>query len=112
MTRGDKCGLTVALVILAVVCSFRVWWDFHHPEQWSRDPLKDPRIYLWGWAAGAVFIGCIAWRIVLLERNWKRRGRVKALLVRAETLVRQRRRDEAAAVLKECEALLSKVKST
>jgi len=111
MTRGDKWGLTVALAILAVVCSFRLMTDLHHPEQWSHDPLNDPRIYLWGWAAGAIFIGCIAWRIVLLELNRKRRWRVKVLLVRAETLVRQRRRDEAAAVLKECEFLLSKVKS-
>jgi hypothetical protein len=112
MTRGDKWTFTVALVILAVVCSFRLLTDLHHPEQWSHDPLNDPRIYLWGWAAGAIFIGCIAWRIVCMERNDRRRWRVKALLVRAESLVRQRRRDEAAAVLKQCEALLSKVKST
>jgi len=112
MTRGDKWGLTVALVVLAVVCSVRVGWDFQHPENWSPGSLHDPHTYLWGWAAGAVFIGCIAWRIVLLERNRKRRWQLKLLLARAETLVRQRRRDEAAAVLKECEDLLSKMKST
>ena len=112
MTRGDKRGLAVALVILAVVCSVRVLWDLQRPDTWGHDPLNDPRIYLWGWAVGAIFIGCIAWRIVCMERNDRRRWRVKALLVRAESLVRQRRRDEAAAVLKECEALLSKVKST
>ena len=112
MTRGDKWTLKVVLVIVAVVFPFRVWWDFQHPENWSPGSLHDPHTYLWGWAAGAVFIGCIAWRIVLLERNRKRRWRLKALLAWAETLVRQRRRDEAAAVLKECEDLLSKVKST
>lgn len=112
MTRGDKWALAVALVVLAVVCSVRVFWDLHHPENWSHDPLNDPRSYLWGWAVGALFIGCIAWRIVRMERNDRRRRRVKALLVQAETLVQQSRRDEAAAVLKECEDLLSKVKST
>ena len=112
MTRGDKWALAVALVVLTVVCSVRVGWDFQHPENWSPGSLYDPHIYLWGWAAGAIFIGWIAWRIVPMERNRRRRWRVKALLVRAETLVRQRRRDEAAAVLKECETLLSKVKST
>jgi hypothetical protein len=112
MTRGDKWGLAVTLVVVAVVCSVRLTWDFHHPENWSHDPMTDPRSYLWGWAAGAMFIGWIAWRIACMDRKERRRGRVKALLVRAEALVKQRRRDEAAAVLKECEALLSKVKST
>jgi hypothetical protein len=112
MTRSDKRSLTVALVVLTVVCSLRLCWDFQHPEEWSHDPLNDPRNYLWGWAAGAIFIGWIAWRIVCMERKERRRWRVKALLARAEVLVKQRRRDEAAAVLKECEALLSKVKST
>jgi hypothetical protein len=112
MTRGDKWGLTVALGVLAVVCSVRLGWDLRHPEHWSHDPLNDPRSYLWGWAAGAIFIGWIAWRMVCMDRNEKRRMRVKALLVRAEALVKQRRRDEAAAVLKECESLLPKVKST
>ena len=102
----------MALVVLAVVCSVRLCWDLQHPENWSQDSLNDPRSYLWGWAAGAIFIGWIAWRIACLERKDQPRLRVKALLVRAETLVRQRRRDEAAAVLKECEDLLSKVKST
>jgi len=112
MSRGDKWTLKVVLVIVAVVFPFRVCWDFQHPENWSPGSLYDPHIYLWGWAAGAIFIGWIAWRIVSMERNRRRRWRVKALLVRAETLVRQRRRDVASAVLKECESLLSKVKST
>ena len=112
MSRVDTWTLTVVLVIVAVVFPFRVWWDFQYPESWSPGSLNDPHIDLWGWAAGGILIGWIAWRIVSMERNSRRRWRVKALLVRAETLVRQRRRDEAAAVLKECEALLSKVKST
>lgn len=112
MTRSDKRGLTVAIVVLAVVCSARLTWDLHHPENWRHDPMNDPRSYLWGWAAGAMFIGWIAWRIVCIDRKERRRGRVKALLVRAEALVKQQRRDEAAAVLNECEVLLSKVKST
>ena len=112
MTRGDKRGLAVALVVLAVVCSVRLCWDLQHPEDWGQNPLNDPRGYLWGWAAGAIFIGCIAWRVVSLDRTCKRRLRVRALLVRAEALVKQHRREEAAALLKECEALMSKVKST
>jgi hypothetical protein len=112
MSRVDKWTVTVVLVIVAVVFPFRGWWDFHHPDNWNPGSLNDPHIYLWGWAATAILIGWIAWRIVSTERNRRRRSRVKALLVRAETLVRQCRRDEAAAVLKECEALLSKVKST
>jgi len=112
MTRGDKWGLTVALVVLAVVCSVRVAWDFQHPENWSPGSLNDPHSYLWGWAVGGILIGWIAWRIVSMERIRRRRWRVKALLARAETLVRQRKGDEAAVVLKECEVLLSKVKST
>src|SRR5260370_12690454 len=112
MTRGDKCGLTVFLFIVMVVFTFRAWWDFQHPENWSPGSAKDPHIYLWGWGAVAILIGWIAWRIVSMERNRRRRWRVKVLLVRAETLVRERRRDEAAAVLRECEDLLSKVKST
>jgi hypothetical protein len=112
MTRGDKRSLMVAIVVLAVVCSVRLCWDLQDPEHWGHDPLNDPRSYLWGWAAGAIFIGCIAWRIVCMDRKERRRGRVKALLVRAEALVKQQKRDEAAAVLKEAEALLPKVKST
>jgi hypothetical protein len=111
MTRGDKWTLKVVLVIVAVVFPFRLWWDLQHPENWSPGSFDDPHIYLWGWAACAILIGWIAWRIVLMERNRKRRWRVKSLLALAETLVRQRRRDEARAVLKECEALLSKAKS-
>lgn len=111
MNRGDKRALTVALVVFAVVCSVRLGWDLQHPEHWSQNPLNDPRSYLWGWAAGAIFIGWIAWRMVCMDRKERRRMRVKALLVRAEDLVKQRRRDEAAAVLKECEVLSSKVKS-
>jgi len=112
MTRGDKCGLTVVLLIVIVVFPFRAWWDIQHPENWSPGSLHDPQMYLWGWAAGGILIAWIAWRIVCMERNDRRRWRVKALLARAETLVRQRRRDDAAAILKECEDLLSKVKST
>jgi hypothetical protein len=112
MSRGDKRGLAVALVVLILVCSVRVGWDLRHPETWSPGSMNDPHCYLWGWAAGGMFIAWIARRVVLLDRNSKRRSRVKALLVRAEALVRQHKRDEAAAVLKECEALLSKVKST
>jgi hypothetical protein len=112
MNRGDKRALTVALVVLAVICSVRLWWDIQHPENWSPGSMNDPHTYLWGWAAGGIFIGCIAWRIVRMERNRVRRWRVKTLLLQAEALVRQHRRDEAAAVLKECEELLSKVKST
>jgi len=112
MTRGDKRSLAVAVVVLAVVCLVRVCWDLSHPEAWIPGSLNDPHCYLWGWAAGGVFIGWIARRVASLDRNCKRRGRVKALLVRAEALVKQQKRDEAAAVLKECEDLLSKVKST
>jgi hypothetical protein len=102
----------VVLVIVAVVFPFRAWWDLRHPENWSPGSGNDPHVYMWAWAAGGSLMVWIAWRIAFLERKRKQRMRVKALLVRAETLVRQRRRDEAAAVLKECEALLSKVKST
>lgn len=112
MSRVDKWTLTVVLVIVAVGAPFRVWWDIHHPENWSPGSLNDPHSYLWGWAAGGIFIVGIALRIVFLERKCKRRARLKALLIRAEALVKQHRRDEAAAVLKECEDLWSKVKST
>ena len=112
MSRGDKWALTAVLVFLGVVCPFRVWWDFHHPENWSPGSGNDPHVYLWAWAAVGAFIGWVAWRIALLERQRKRRARLKALLVQAESLVRKHRRDEAKAVLKECEDLLSQVKST
>jgi hypothetical protein len=110
MTRGDKRSLAVVVVVLAVVCSVRLCWDLQHPEEWNDKPLSDPRSYLWGWAAGAIFICWIARRIVSLDRNGQRRRRVRALLVRAEALVKQHRRDEAEAVLKECKALLSTAK--
>jgi hypothetical protein len=112
MSRVDKWTLTVVLVLVSVVLPFRVWWDFHHPEDWSPGSGNDPHVYLWAWAAVGVFAACIALRMVFPDRNDRRRARLKGLLVRAEALVRQHRRDEAAAVLKECEALLSKVKST
>jgi hypothetical protein len=83
MTRGDKRGLAVALVILAVVCSVRLCWDLEHSQDWSPGSLNDPHVYLWGWAAGGLFIGLIAWRIVCMDRNDKRRWRVKTLLTRA-----------------------------
>jgi hypothetical protein len=112
MSRADKWTLTVVLVIVAVVLPLRVWWDFHHPENWSPGSGNDPHVYLWAWAAVGIFAVCIALRIAIPDRNDKRRARLKALLVRAESLVRQHRRDEAKAVLKQCEDLLSKLKST
>lgn len=112
MSRVDKWALTAVLVFLGVVFPFRAWWDLQHPESWYPGSGGDPHVYLWVWAVGGVFIAWIAWRIALLERQHKRRARLKALLALAESLVRQQRRDEAKAVLKECEDLLSKVKST
>jgi uncharacterized membrane protein (DUF441 family) len=93
MNRVDTWTLTGVLVFVGIVFPFRAW-------------------YLWAWAAVAVFIAWIAGRIALLERKRKLRARLQALLIRAEALVRQQRRDEAAEVLKECEEMLSNVKST
>ena len=86
MSRVDKWALTVVLVIMALVFPFRAWWDFRYPENWSPGSMYDPHIYLWAWAATAILIGWIAWRIVSLERNRMRRWRVKVLLVRAEVV--------------------------
>ncbi len=112
MSRVETWTLTIVLVVLGVVFPFRAWWDFHHPENWSPGSADDPQVYLWAWAAVSVFLAWVAGRIALLERKRKLRARLRALLVRAETLVRQHRRDEAAEVLKECEELLANVKST
>jgi hypothetical protein len=112
MSRLDKWTLAVVLIIVAVVFPFRAWWDLHHPESWMPGSGDDPHVYLWLWGAGGVFIAWVAWRIALMERQRKRRARLKALLVRAESLARQHRQDEARAVLEECEALLAKVKSS
>ncbi len=111
MSRVDKWGLTGLLIAYAVVFPLRAWWDLHHPENWIPGSGCDPHVYLWVWAGLGGLIAWLAWRIALQERQCKRRARLKALLVVAESLVRQHRRDEAKAVLKECEDLLSKVKS-
>jgi UDP-N-acetylmuramyl pentapeptide phosphotransferase/UDP-N-acetylglucosamine-1-phosphate transferase len=112
MNRVDTWTLTGVLVFVGVVFPFRAWWDFHHPENWSPGSADDPQVYLWAWASVAVFVAWVAGHIALLERKRKLRARLKALLVRAEALVRQHRRDEAAEVLKECEEMLANVKST
>jgi hypothetical protein len=111
VSRVDKWTLTGFLVFLGVVFPFRAWWDFHHPENWSPGSADDPHVYLWAWAAVCMLWAWVGWRIALLERKRHLRARLKVLLVRAEALVRQHRRDEAAAVLKECEELSSKLKS-
>ncbi len=112
MSRVDKWTLAVVLTIAAVYCPVRIWWDFHHPESWSPGTGDDPHVYLWAIAGTVMLCLYIAVRIVHLERIRKRRARRAALLIRAEALVRQHRRAEALAVLKECQDLLDKVKST
>lgn len=112
MNRVETWTLTGVLVFLGVVFPFRAWWDFHHPETWIPGSADDPQVCLWAWVSVAVYLAWVAGRIALLERKRKLRARLKSLLVRAEALVRQHRRDEAADVLKECEEMLSNVKST
>lgn len=112
MNRVDTWTLTGVLVIVGVVFPFRAWWDLHYPESWTPGSADDPHVYLWAWAAVAVYLAWVAGRIAFLERKRKLRARLRALLVRAEALVRQHKRDEAAEILKECEELLANVKST
>jgi hypothetical protein len=112
MSRVDKRALAVVLIVVTVVFPFRAWWDLRHPENWMPGSGDDPHVYLWLWGATGVFIAWVAWRIVLMERQSQRRARLKTLLMRAESLVRQHRQDEARAVLEECEVLLAKVKSS
>lgn len=112
MNRVDTWTLTGVLVIVGVVFPFRAWWDFQHPESWSPDSANDPHVYLWAWVAVAVYLAWVAGRIAFLERKCKLSARLRALLVRAEALVRQHKRDEAAEILKECEELLANVRST
>ncbi len=111
MSRADKWGFTAIIFFLGVVFPFRAWWDLHHPEHWRPGSVDDPHVYLWAWGAVSGFLAWLVWRFALLERKLQRRARLKALLARAEALLRQRRRVEAEAVLKECEVLLSRVKS-
>lgn len=99
-----------ALIFIGVPC--KAWWDFHHPENWNREPANNPQIYLPVMAFAWFLSLYIVTRIFIGERKVRRRARLAALLIRAEALVKQHRRDEAAAVLKECEALLSKVQSS
>jgi hypothetical protein len=112
MGRVDTWILTIVLVFVGIVFPFRAWWDFQYPQNWSPGSADDPQVYLWAWAAVAVYLAWVAGSIALLERKRKLRARFQALLIRAEALVRQHKRDEAAEVLKECEELLANVKLT
>lgn len=107
MSRVDKWGLTAILVFIAVVFPLRAWWDLTHPENWIPGSGYDPHVYLWAWAAGGVFIACIALRIATCE--WKtrmRKVRLARLYVRAEQLIKEKRWQEAENVLQECKRLV------
>ena len=108
MSRVDKWGLTVLLLIYAVVFPSRAWWDLHHPEKWRSGSLDDPHIYLWAWAAVGAFIAYVTVRIVTCE--WKtrvRKLRLAALYVRAKRLIREKRWQEAENVIQECKRLVN-----
>jgi hypothetical protein len=106
MNRVDKWTLTIVLVIIAVAFPFRAWWDFNHPESWSPGSMCDPNVYLWAWAAGALFIVWVAVRIVTCERKTRaRKGRLASLYVQAERLIREKKWQEAESVLQECDRL-------
>jgi len=99
-----------AVVFIGFPC--RLWWDFYHPEDWVPHTGTDPHIYIWGLPLCWLVCIYVFTSIYKMERKRKRRARLAALLVRAEELAREHRRDEAAAVLEECQSLLAQVKST
>ena len=108
MSRVDKWGLTAILVFIAVVFPFRAWWDLNHPENWISGSGYDPHVYLWAWAAGAVFIACIALRIATCEWKTRRRKvRLARLYVRTEQLIKEKKWQEAENVLQECQRLVN-----
>lgn len=108
MSRVDKWGLTAILVFIAVVFPFRAWWDLNHPENWIPGSGYDPHVYLWAWAAGGVFIACIALRIATCEwRTRMRKVRLARLYVRAERLIKEKKWQEAENVLQECKRLVN-----
>jgi len=86
-----------------------VWWEFAHPENWQHDLTKNPWVIL----VTMAFTWCVLFFLLTMmaldARRDRRRTRLAALLVWAEDLVRQHRREEAAAVLKECETLLATI---
>ncbi len=69
MSRIDKWTLALAVAIAGVAFPSRLIWDLTHPENWDADPMFDPRIYLWGWAAAALIVAYVAARIVICERR-------------------------------------------
>ena len=108
MSRRDKWGLTAILVFIGVVFPFRAWWDLNHPENWIPGSGYDPHVYLWAWAAGGVFIACIALRIATCE--WKtrmRKVRLARLYVRAKQLIKEKKWQDAESVLQECQRLVN-----
>jgi hypothetical protein len=111
MNKVDKLVGVVffGLIFIGIPCL--AWWDFHHPENWEREPVNNPRVYL----PVMAFLWCMSRYIVTQiaagEREARRRARRATLLIRAETLIRQRRRDETEAVLKACKELLPKEQS-
>jgi hypothetical protein len=108
MSRVDKWGLAAALVFLGVVFPLRAWWDLTHPENWIPGSGYDPHVYLWAWAAGGVFIACIALRIATCEWKTRRRKvRLAGLYVRAERLIKEKKWQEAESVLRECKRLVN-----
>ncbi len=108
MSRVDKWGLTAVLVFIGVVFPFRAWWDLTHPENWIPGSGYDPHVYLWAWAAGGVFIACIALRIATCEWKTRRRKvRLARLYVRAEQLIKEKQWQEAENVLQECQRLVN-----
>jgi hypothetical protein len=108
MSRVDNWGLTAILVFIVVVFPFRAWWDLNHPESWIPGSGYDPHVYLWAWAAGGVFIACIALRIAICEWKTRRRKvRLARLYVRAEQLIKEKKWQEAESVLQECQRLVN-----
>jgi hypothetical protein len=98
-----------SLILIGVPCL--AWWDFHHPEKWEREPANNPRYYLPLMALLWCFLLYFLLVIASTERRIRKRARFNALLIRAEQLVKQKRRDEASAVLKECQALYGELKA-
>lgn len=108
MSRVDKWGLTTIVVFIGVVFSLRAWWDLNHPENWLPGSGYDPHVYLWAWAAGGVFIACIALRIATCEWKTRRRKvRLARLYIRTEQLIKEKKWQEAESVLQECQRLVN-----
>lgn len=101
--------MTVLYAIFYVGMFLKAWWDFTHPRQWDcagDDPHVYVRFLLVCVAITASVLGGIFVSEYRRFREGERKARFDVLVKHAETLIREKRFQEAEECLGECKRMM------